>query len=198
MCGSTKKSTTPSATTGPMPSMPENSSIACAAVAALRKRLDVAEMAREPARIGLADMANAERIEEAVEDDAAPRLDRLEEIARRGLAEAVPLGERGRAVAVALAQGEDVGGRPDAAAREEQFDLLVAEPLDVEGVARAEMLEALDRLRGADETPGAAAHHVGLAGLLVDLAQRRGAADRADVREFERLACPPAACRARR
>ena len=46
------------------------------------------------------------------------------------------------------------------------------------------MLEAFDRLGGADEMPGAAAHDVGDAGLLVDLAQRRGAADRAGLREY--------------
>ena len=45
----------------------------------------------------------------------------------------------------------------------------------------AEMLQPLDRLRRADERAGAAAHDVGLAGLLVDLAQRRRTADRADV-----------------
>ncbi len=70
---------------------------------------------------------------------------------------------------------------------EEQLDLLVAEPLDVEGVARAEMLQPLDRLRCADEPAGAAAHDVRVAGLLVDLAQRRRAADRTDMREYVRL-----------
>ena len=88
--------------------------------------------------------------------------------------------KRRPALAVARGEGEDVGGDLDQPLLEEQLDLLVAEPLDVEGVARAEMLEALDRLRGADEAAGAAAHDVGLAGLLVDLAQRRRAADRAD------------------
>ena len=50
------------------------------------------------------------------------------------------------------------------------------------------MLEAFHRLRRADEPPRAAAHHIGLAGFLVDLAQRRRAADRADVRELIGLA----------
>ena len=60
-------------------------------------------MAREAARVGLADMADAEREEEAVEGDRAPRLDRGEQIARRGLAEAVPFLELRRAFAVARA-----------------------------------------------------------------------------------------------
>ena len=55
---------------------------------------------------------------------------------------------------------------------------------------------------GADEAARAAAHDVGFAGLLVDLAQRRRAADRADevavvvLREDVRPRRRPAACRA--
>ena len=71
---------------------------------------------------------------------------------------------------VALLQREDVGRLHDAALVVEQLDLLLAEPLDVEGVARDEMLEPLLGLRRADEAAGAAAHHVGAARLLVDLA----------------------------
>ena len=53
-------------------------------------------------------------------------------------------------------------------------------------------LKPLDRLGGADEMPGAAAHHVGDAGLLIDLAHRRRAANRADLREnIGRSACGP-------
>ena len=56
----------------------------------------------------------------------------------------------------------------------EQLDLLVAKPVDVEGAARDEMLEMLDRLIGAGELAGAMdarafvaagddlAHHVGM------------------------------------
>ena len=83
-------------------------------------------------------------------------------------------------------------GRADQAFLEEQLDLLVAEPLDVEGVARAEMLETLDRLRRADEMAGAAAHDVGFAGLLVDLAQRRRAADGTGLPGRRRASHPPA------
>ena len=62
-------------------------------VVAARRRaqgVEIAEMAGEPARVGFADMADAERIEKAVEDNGSPRLDRGEEIARRGLAEPFP------------------------------------------------------------------------------------------------------------
>ena len=94
-------------------------------------------MAGEPARVGLADMANAERVEEAVERDAPARLDRGEQIARGSFAKTVPV----RAAAGApspsrCSQGENVGGDLDATLRVEQLDLLVAEALDVEGVAR--------------------------------------------------------------
>ena len=81
-----------------MPSMPRQR---LGRVRRLRRgaqRGEIAEMAREPARIGLADMADAERVEEAVERDRAPRLDRREQIARRGLAEAFPFLQRRRAL----------------------------------------------------------------------------------------------------
>ena len=60
---------------------------------------------------------------------------------------------RAAGLAVARLQREDVGGGLDQALLEEQLDLLVAEPLDVEGVARAEVLQALDRLRRTDQPP---------------------------------------------
>ena len=46
------------------------------------------------------------------------------------------------------------------------------------------MLQALDRLRRTDKRSGAAAHDIRFAGLLVDLAQRRRAAARADMRKL--------------
>ena len=104
-------------------------------------------MARQAPRIGLADMANAERIEETVERDRAARVDGVEEVARRSLAEAFPLAQRRAALPVALLKRENVGRRADQALGKEELDQLFAQPLDVEGVARDEMLEALDRLR---------------------------------------------------
>ena len=75
----------------------------------------------------------------------------------------------------------------------EGIDLLVAEPLDVEGVPRGEVLELLDHLRRADQPAGAAAHRVRPAGLGVDVAHRMAAAGRADVGEDEgrRILRPP-------
>ena len=92
------------------------------------------------------------------------------------LLEPLPQPARSRAC-----EREDVGRRLDQPVVEEGLDLLLAQPLDVEGVARDEMLQALDPLRRADEAAGAAAHHVDLAGLLVDLAHGVAAAGRAAV-----------------
>src|SRR3546814_194579 len=87
---------------------------------------------------------------------------------------------------VPLGMSCSVGGRvspwPDLRARdeaiaEEGLDVLTAEPLDVEGVARDEMAQALVALRLADEATGAAAHHFAFFAL------RLAAADRAVVRE---------------
>ena len=55
------------------------------------ERLPGAVAARERDRRGLADVADAERIDEALQRNLAPRLDRLEQIADRGLAVALDL-----------------------------------------------------------------------------------------------------------
>ena len=92
-------------------------------------------MARQAPRIGLADMANAERIEEAVESDRAARVDGVEEVARRQLAEAFPFAQRRVVAPVARLKGEDVGRGSDQALGEEKLDQLLPQPLDVECVA---------------------------------------------------------------
>src|SRR3546814_13573676 len=74
-------------------------------------------------------------------------------------------------------EAEDIAGGGDQAIVEEGLDVLTAEPLDVEGVARDEMAQALVALRLADEATGAAAHHFAFFAL------RLAAADRAVVRE---------------
>src|SRR4051795_8868912 len=115
-------------------------------------------MARQEPRIGLADMRDAERVDEARERDRAARVDRREEILHARLAPALALFEP--QLAVAALEGEDVLGRADDAFVVELIDALRAEPFDVEGVARDEMLEALARLRRADQPAGAAPQRI--------------------------------------
>src|SRR3954454_8229520 len=142
-------------------------------------------MARQEPRIGLADMRDAERVDEARERDRAARVDRREEILHARLTPALALFQS--QLAVAALEGEDVLGRADDTLVIELIDALRAEPLDVEGVARDEMLEALARLRRADQPAGAAPHRILLARARIDLADRVAAAGRAHLREFVRL-----------
>ena len=137
-------------------------------------------------------MADAEGEDEAIERDAAARLDGGEQLVDRLGAETL-LGHQPLVLLqtrIALLQREDVGRLHDAALVVEQLDLLLAQALDVEGVARDEMLEPLLGLRRADEAAGAAAHDVGLAGLLVHLAHRVAAAGGAQVRKLVGLGGP--------
>ena len=83
------------------------------------------------------------------------------------------------------AKSEDVGRRLDQTVVVEGLDVLLAEALDIEGVARHEMLQALDPLRRADQPAGAAPDRILLAGDRVDLAHRMAAAGRADVGKGE-------------
>ena len=160
------------------------------------QRGEIAKVARQAARIGLANMAYAERIDEAIDRNRATRLDRREYVARRDFAKALALAQWRPILAVTRGKRKNIGGGLDEAFIEKQFDLLVAEAFDVKRVTRAEMLELLDRLRRTDERASAAPHDVGDAGLLVDLSQRSGPAGGADeiavliLREHERL-CPP-------
>src|SRR5262249_26862940 len=124
------------------------------------QRRPVPEMAREAEGVGLADVANAERIEEAVKRDRATRVNGAEEVTRRSLAEPLPFAERRTSLPVARLKGEDIGGGSDQVLSEEKLDQLFPQPLDVEGVARDEVFEALDGLRRADQRAGAAAHDV--------------------------------------
>ena len=98
--------------------------------------------------------------------------DRREQIAHRGFAEAFLLFQFD--LLVVRRQREDVGRLLDPFLLEEQFDLLLAQALDVEGAARDEQLQVLDLLIRAGELAGAAgarallagggflAHHVGV------------------------------------
>ena len=126
-------------------------------------------------------MSDAERVDEARQRDRAARVDRREEVLHARLAPALALFEP--QLAVAALEGEDVLGRADDALVVELIDALRAEPLDVEGVARDEMLEALARLRRADQPAGAAPHRILLARARIDLAHGVAAAGRAYGRE---------------
>ncbi len=109
--------------------------------------------ARERPRRGLADLAHAERVDEALERNLAASLDGIEEIAHRGFAVTFLLLELD--LRVARGKREDVGGLLEPALLVEEDDLLFAETIDVEGAARHEMLEVLDLLMRARELAAA-------------------------------------------
>src|SRR5262249_20990823 len=106
-------------------------------------------------------------VDEAVERNIAARLDRIEQISHRGLAVALLRFELD--LGVARLEREDVRRLLDPAASVKQFDLLLAEPLDVEAPPRGEMPEMLDPLIRAREFAGTAETHPLLA-RCVDLA----------------------------
>src|SRR6516225_5558732 len=54
-------------------------------------------------------------------------------------------------------EAENVARPADQPILPERGDVLFAQPFDIEAVARHEMPQALDRLRGADQAAGAAA-----------------------------------------
>src|SRR5262249_57971987 len=112
-------------------------------------------------------VADAKRVDEAVERNIAARPDRIEQIAYGGLAVTLLLFELD--LGVAPLEREDVGRFLDPVALVEQFDLLLAEPFDVEGAPRGEMLEVLDPLIRARELAGTTKPHPLLA-RRVDLA----------------------------
>src|SRR5581483_2719069 len=118
--------------------------------------------ARERERRGIAHMPDAERVDEAVERDLTAIADRCEQIAHRGLAEAFFVLELD--LLVARFQGENLRGLLHPALLEEELDLLLAEPVDVEGAARDEELQVLDLLERAGEFAGAAGTSAFLAG----------------------------------
>ena len=135
-----------------------------AAIMASRKASARAVASRQEPRGDLADMADAEGIDEAVEPNVAARLDGREQLLGGGRAPTLALLELGGGAAIAGLKGEDVRRRLDQALVVERLDVLLAEALDVEGVARDEMLEALDPLGRADQAAGAAPHGIDLAG----------------------------------
>src|SRR5262249_28061988 len=107
-------------------------------------------------------MTHAECVDEALERDLAPRRDRMEQIADRQCAESFLLLELD--FRIARLEREDVGRLLDPALLEEQRDLLLAQPFDVESPAGDEMLQMFDFLRRAGELAGAARDRPLLAG----------------------------------
>src|SRR6185312_10062759 len=146
--------------------------VACDPEAGVMNRLPRAVAAGQCPRRGLADLAHAEREDEALERDPAPSLDGGEQIAHRGFA--ITLVALELDAAVARRQREDVGRLLHPGLLEEELDLLLAEPVDVEGAARGEQFQVLDLLERTGELAGAAragallagcgllAHHVGM------------------------------------
>src|SRR6185295_10512431 len=114
---------------------------------------------------------DAERIDEAFERDFAPRADRAEQVADRGLAVALDLFEL--ELRVARFKREDVGRLLEPALLEEIIDLLLAESVDVERAARHEMLQVLGLLERAGELARTTEAHAFLA-RRIDLAHHRG------------------------
>ena len=130
-------------------------------------------------------MANAERIDEAVEADGPPRFDSAEELLRGGRAPPFPVGKLRGGAGVADLERENIRRRLDQAIVVEGLDVLLAESFDVEGVARHEVLQALDALRRADQPAGAAAHRIDFAGDRIHLAHRMAAASRTKIGKGE-------------
>src|SRR5690606_17023795 len=102
-----------------------------------------AEGTRETLRIDFADMADAKPIEEAAQRDGPAGIDGLIQFAHGNRAEPIDVFQLPQRSLLPLLQGEDIGGRADGQGRivgiEEEFDLLLAQSFDVEGIARYEM-----------------------------------------------------------
>src|SRR5262249_15296645 len=132
--------------------------------------LDAAIGARNQPTGNLADMGNAERIDEAVELHRAACFDGSKQLCHGRLPPPFPRLEPRRGAAVAFSKGEDVLRRLDQSVVVEGFDVLLAKALDIEGVARHEMLEALYALRRADQSADAASDGILFPRRGIDLA----------------------------
>src|SRR5262245_42507928 len=92
----------------------------------------------------LADMAHAECVDEPFERNLPSCCDRAEQVSHRHFAEAFHVLQL--YFCVASFEREYVGRLLDPALLEEQLDLFLAQPIDVEGAAGDEMPEVLDPL----------------------------------------------------
>src|SRR4051794_9162821 len=119
-------------------------------------------------------MADAQRIDEAVERYLAAPADRIEQIADRGCAVSFFVLELD--LVVTRLKGKNVGGLAHPFSLEEHFDLLLAKALDVEGAARGEQHQMLDFLERTGELAGAAGARAFISGggrLAHDLGMQR-------------------------
>src|SRR3569832_1017249 len=117
-------------------------------------------------------MAHAERIDEALQRNLSPPFDRGKEIAYGS--RAVTFDVFKFQPGVALLQREDISGLPHPFLVEEILQLLLAEPVDVEGAPRHEQFQVLDLLERTGELARAPrartllagrsllAHHIGM------------------------------------
>src|SRR5690606_7373719 len=147
-------------------------------------------IARQQPGIALTDVAYAEGIDETIERNFPPAVDRIKEILRRLLAEPFTVLDPCQVArrSIARLQREDIGRRADQPILIKGIDQLGAEPLDIKGIARDEMLQPLHCLRAADKAAGAAPHRILLARRLVYLLRCMAAADRAVIGKDVRLA----------
>src|SRR5262245_2946842 len=107
-------------------------------------------------------MADAERVDEPLQRNLASGPNGAEEIAHRDFAKSLDVLEMD--VLVARLQREYVGRLPDPSLLIEKLDLLLAQPVDVEGAAGHEVLEMLHSLIRAGEFAAAAGNRTLLSG----------------------------------
>jgi hypothetical protein len=139
-------------------------------LARMAQPLEAAEVPRQVLRRRLADMADAEAVEEPSQRRGAAAGDPGDEVGRALLAH--PL----EALQLLLRQGVDVGERAHQAAVHQLVDHLLAQALDVEGAAAGEVEQRELALRRADQAAGAAV--IGPARLAHDVAATGRASER--------------------
>jgi hypothetical protein len=132
------------------------------------QRVEIAEVACQITRGGLADVADAEREDEAGQRGAAALFDRHQQVLRRLLAHALEVGEREHAEAV------QIDRRLHDRRIDELVDQLVAQALDVHRAPAGKMQQCLLALRRAEQPAGTARHRLVLATHHVRAAHRAG------------------------
>src|SRR6056297_83890 len=119
-----------------------------------------AKIFRQVARRALADVADAKRVEEAIERDRAASVDRGEQLFNGPLAVTLAGLQRFIERRVSRLECENISRLPDQALGEKQLDLFGTEAVDIECIAGDEVLKALLGLGRTDEAAGAAAHNI--------------------------------------